>query len=157
MVLFPFLKGKRSNKRASSTQSIKNNLSQYDLPTTWLQIVCVCAQDHGVLFLRFRFIAVYLVGSDNQAPFQNLQVKNISGTITFKFNVDAQQQSVRQFTEGRGQWTFSLKSQFVNVSGFGSSRCGAAETSPTGNHEDASLIPGLAQWGGDLALLRAVV
>lgn len=28
----------------------------------------------------------------------------------------------------------------------GCSRCGAMETNPTTNHEDASLIPGLARW-----------
>ena len=30
-----------------------------------------------------------------------------------------------------------------------SSRCGAAETNPTHNHEVADLIPGLAQWVKD--------
>ena len=30
---------------------------------------------------------------------------------------------------------------------------GAAETNPTSIHEDAALIPGLTQWGRDLALL----
>ena len=34
----------------------------------------------------------------------------------------------------------------------GSSRCGAAETNPTGVHEDAGLIPGLVQRVKDLAL-----
>ena len=28
----------------------------------------------------------------------------------------------------------------------GSSHCGAAETNPTGIHEDVGLIPGLTQW-----------
>ena len=30
---------------------------------------------------------------------------------------------------------------------------GAAETNPTRNHDVLGLIPGLAQWGKDLALL----
>ena len=30
----------------------------------------------------------------------------------------------------------------------GSSRCGRAETNPTGIHEDGGLMPGLAQWAG---------
>ena len=34
----------------------------------------------------------------------------------------------------------------------GSSRCGAAETNLTRNHEVAGLIPGLAQGGKDLAV-----
>ena len=34
-----------------------------------------------------------------------------------------------------------------------SSHCGAVEMNPTGIHEEAGLIPGLAQWVGDLALL----
>ena len=38
-----------------------------------------------------------------------------------------------------------------------SSCCGAAETNPTSVHEDEGLIPGLAQWVGDLVLLWAVV
>ena len=33
-----------------------------------------------------------------------------------------------------------------------SSHCGSMETNLTGNHEDASLIPGLAQWVKDPAL-----
>ena len=38
-----------------------------------------------------------------------------------------------------------------------SSHRGVAETNPTRNHEAVALIPGLAQWVKDLALLRAVV
>ena len=34
----------------------------------------------------------------------------------------------------------------------GSSRCGAVETYPTNIHEDADLIPSLAQWAKDPAL-----
>ena len=33
-----------------------------------------------------------------------------------------------------------------------SSHCAAAETNPTAIYEDASLIPGIAQWVKDLAL-----
>ena len=41
---------------------------------------------------------------------------------------------------------------------FGSSLCGTVETNPTGIHEDAGLIPGLARWDGNPAeVLRAEV
>ena len=41
--------------------------------------------------------------------------------------------------------------------GFENSRRGAEEMNPTRNHEVAGLIPGLAPWVKDLALLRAVM
>ena len=40
---------------------------------------------------------------------------------------------------------------------FQSSHCGSVATNLTNTHEDASLIPGLAQWVRDLALPWAVV
>ena len=40
----------------------------------------------------------------------------------------------------------------INLKIGGSSHCGAAEMNPTCAHEDAGLIPGLAQWVKDLAL-----
>ena len=43
------------------------------------------------------------------------------------------------------------------VSFVGSSCCGSAETNLTSIHKDASLIPDLAQWVKDLALLQATV
>ena len=44
------------------------------------------------------------------------------------------------------------KFSLVRTAVVGSSHCGAVETNPTGNHEVASSIPGLAQWVKRLAL-----
>ena len=38
------------------------------------------------------------------------------------------------------------------IKSIGSSHCGSAVMNPTSNHENAGLIPGLAQWVKDSAL-----
>ena len=52
-------------------------------------------------------------------------------------------------------WEFIIEQKRKSYSW--SSRCCAVEMNPTSIHEGAGLIPGLAQWVKDLALLRAVV
>ena len=42
--------------------------------------------------------------------------------------------------------------QYIHIKKSRSSHCGAAEMNPTGIHEDAGSIPGLAQRVGDPAL-----
>ena len=50
-----------------------------------------------------------------------------------------------------------LYPNYLNITSFRSSHCGAAETNPTRNHEAVGSIPGLAQWVKDPALPLAVV
>ena len=52
-----------------------------------------------------------------------------------------------QFTEFCGKPKAAFKNVFI-----GNSHCGAAEKTPTRNHEVVGLIPGLAQWVKDPAL-----
>ena len=55
------------------------------------------------------------------------------------------------------QGQLSGRKRLVLKNGKGSSYHGSADTDLTGIHEDAGLIPGLAQWVEDLKLPRAVV
>ena len=55
------------------------------------------------------------------------------------------------------QGQLSGRKRLVLKNGKGSSYHGSAGTDLTGIHEDAGLIPGLAQWVEDLKLPRAVV
>ena len=55
-----------------------------------------------------------------------------------------------QDTTGRwGRWN-SWHMNSRNTLFLGSYRCGSAVMNPTGIHEDAGLIPGLAEWVKDL-------
>ena len=75
----------------------------------------------------------------------------------------APQQATQAATETKpdplptaSQWelrSFLLSESTLIIILLGSSRRGAAEMNPTGNHEVSGSIPGLAQWVMDLALL----
>ena len=79
-----------------------------------------------------------------------------NGNSSFFFNVSTNYTFENifppaNFNLSRGQQTFSVKDQTVNISG--NSRCGAVEMNPTRDHEVAGSIPVLTQWVKDWALL----
>ena len=76
---------------------------------------------------------------------------NIKSFKSFKHfdGFAAKQDIIQEELKTRG-WTFKYFT-------FGSSHCGSAVTKPVSIHEDAGLIPGLAQWVKDPKLPQAVV
>ena len=90
-----------------------------------------------------------------KCPLTDEQINKIKYGISIERNIISHK--MKQSTDPCHVVLSEINQTWKTNKWFQSSCCGAVETNPTGIHEVAGLIPGLAQWVRDLAFLWAVV